>query len=323
MVSSFELPAAEGREQRRIVEAPPLVVEVVVPVFNEEACIGDLLSDLMGVPDGEAFMIGHIRVISDASTDATDSIVQHASERDNRIRLTRKTERQGKTDSVNLAISSSDADVLVFIDADVRLARPDALEQLLDSFSDGSNTALVQGNLVRSERRITKSLAKQASRFDSLLVAEVRRRKPVSWWSIDGRVMALARSFYKDLVLPHDMADDQFLFYTCHQQGRKATWAEQAIFYYGPPETLADFSHQWSRYFFYTQKSLQHFGKDIVARDMAVPGLWRLILSMTQRHPFAGVAWLTSFGFSKAGYLLRLKFDQYEQGIYRTDSKPV
>jgi glycosyltransferase involved in cell wall biosynthesis len=323
MVSSFESTAQGRTEQRSTVEAPSLVVEVVVPVFNEEACIGDLLSDLRGVADGDAFMIGNIRVISDASTDATDSIVQRAAEQDVRIRLTRKEERKGKTDSVNLAISSSDADVLVFIDADVRLARTDAVEQLLAPFTSGSNTALVQGNLVRSERRITKSLAKQASWFDSLLVAEVRRRKPVSWWSIDGRVIALARGFYGDLVLPRNMAEDQFLFYTCREQGRKAIWVEQAVFYNGPPETVADFSHQWSRYFFYTKKSLQHFGKDIVAGDMAVPGLWRFILSMTLRQPFAGVAWLTCFGLSKAEYLLRLKFDQYERGIYRTESKPV
>jgi cellulose synthase/poly-beta-1,6-N-acetylglucosamine synthase-like glycosyltransferase len=323
MVSRFKMAEFEETQQRIIVAAPPLLAEIVVPVFNEEACIGNVLEDLSHVGNGEAFEIGAIRVISDASTDGTHQIILRAAEADTRIRLTEKEERRGKTDSVNLAIAGSDADVLVFIDADVRLGQSGVIEQLLKPFTDGSNTVLVQGNLLRSQRRISRSLVKQASQFDSLLVAAIRRRKPVSWWSIDGRVIAMRREFYKDLVLPRDMAEDQFLFYTCHQQGKKSAWVEDALFFYGPPETLADFSHQWSRYFFYTRRSLQRFGKQIVARDMAVPGLWRLIFSMILRYPLAGLSWLACFGLSKTEYLLGLKFDEYERGLYRTASKPV
>jgi hypothetical protein len=135
--------------------------------------------------------------------------------------------------------------------------------------------------------------------------------------------MALSRDFYQHLVVPDYLADDQFIFYSCIQQERKFAWADGAIFYYGPPESISDFSHQWSRYFFYTNKSCQYFGKDLIERDMAVPGLWRTIMSSFLRHPFCGLMWVLCSGISKFEFKLRIDFDEYERGFFWTKSKPL
>lgn len=300
-----------------------ITVDIVVPAYNEEDCIGELLDDLRTVKDESWFKVETIYVISDASTDTTDEIIQRAAADDVRIKLHRKPVRAGKTDSVNLAFSMSHADILVFIDADVRLAGPDTIARLLAHMRDEA-VSLIQGNLVRSQRRITPlSLAKQAARFDSILAESLRRQKPISWWTIDGRVMALRRDFYLTLQLPQGMAEDQFIFYSCHAQGRRSIWADDAIFYYGPPESLADFSHQWSRYFYYTEKSRRYFGKKLVDSDMAAENLWSKIISQVKRHPLAGTAWLVCFAASRLEYLLRIGFDEYDQGLYRTESRPV
>ena len=299
-----------------------VTVDVVIPAFNEGSCIEGVLHDVVMARRDDWFQIQNIYVISDASTDQTDDIVQQMAARDRRVKLIREPERKGKHASINLAFSITDADVIVFIDADVRLASEDSITKLVQHFLDG-NVAVVQGGLVRPRPGFTLNPAKQATYFDWLLVDRIRRRKAISWWSIDGRVMALSRDFYQRLVLLPSLADDQFIFYSCIQQGYQFIWADNAIFYYGPPESIADFSHQWSRYFFYTSKSRQYFGKDLIDGDMSVPGLWRTILSTFLRHPLCGLAWVLCYTISKVEFMLRVDFEKYEHGFFWTKSEPL
>jgi len=299
-----------------------VTVDVVIPAFNEARGIEGVLHDVVIARQDEWFQIQNIYVISDASSDQTDDIVQQMVARDRRIKLVRKAERKGKQDSINLAFSITNADIIVFIDADVRLASQDSITKLVQHFRD-SNVAIVQGGLVRPHPGFTLNPAKQAAYFDWLLVDNLRRQKTISWWSIDGRVMALSRDFYQHLVLPPSLADDQFIFYSCIQQGRQFVCANNAIFYYGPPKSIADFSHQWSRYFLYTTKSRQYFGKELIDRDMGVPGLWRTILSTLLHHPLCGLMWVLCYAVSKVEFVLRVDFEKYEQGLFWTESEPL
>jgi len=299
-----------------------ITIDVVIPAFNEGSCIEGLLHDVMMARQHDWFQIQDIYVISDASTDQTDDVVQRVARRDLRIKLIRKQERKGKQDSINLAFSVTSAEVVVFIDADVRFADEHSLAKLLRHFRD-RKTALVQGGLVRVHPGFTLRPAKLASYFDWILVDKVRKRKAISWWSIDGRVVALSRDFCQHLALPCSLADDQFIFYTCIQQGRKFAWADDAVFYYGPPESMADFSHQWSRYFFYTEKSRQHFGEELIGKDMSFPGLWRTIMSCLLCHPLCGLPWLLGYAISRVEFMLGVGFDKYERGFFWTKSSPL
>jgi glycosyltransferase involved in cell wall biosynthesis len=297
-------------------------VDVVIPAFNEANCIEGVLHDVIMARQDNRFKIENIYVLSDASTDQTDDIVKRVVKRDQRIKLISKPERKGKQDSINLAFSISSADIVIFIDADVRLANEHSITKLVRHFLDGK-AALVQGGLVRSCSGFALNPAKQAAYFDWILVDKIRRRKAISWWSIDGRVMALSRDLYQRLALPLSLADDQFIFYSCIQQGGKFVWADDATFCYGPPESIADFSHQWSRYFFYTNKSRQHFGEELIKRDMSVPGLWRTIMSSVLRHPFCGLMWALCYTISKIEFLLRLNLEAYQHGLFWTKSTPL
>ena len=299
-----------------------VAVDVVIPAFNEGGCIRGVLHDVVMARQDDWFQIENIYVISDASTDQTDDIVQQMAAGDPRIKIVRKRERKGKQDSINLAFAATNADVIVFIDADVMLASEDSIMRLVEHFRDG-NVALVQGGLVRIRPGFTLNPAKQAAYFDWILVDKIRRRKAMSSWSIDGRVMALSRDFYQRLALRPSLADDQFIFYSCIRQGRKFVWADNAIFYYTPPESIVDFGHQWSRYFFYTSKSRQHFGKDLIDRHMRVPGLWRTIVFTLLRHPFCGLMWVLCYTISKVEFALRVNFNEYERGFFWTKSSPA
>ncbi len=297
-----------------------ITVDVVIPALNEERCVEGLLHNVVMSRKHNWFQIQNIYVISEASTDQTDDIVQRNARRDHRIKLIRKPERKGKYDSINLAFSITSADFVLFIDADVRFTDENSIAKLLYHFRD-EKSALVQGGLVRVHPGFTIHAAKLAAHFDWILVDKIRKRKAMSWWSIDARVMALSRDFYRQLVLPCSLTDDQFIFYSCIQQGRKFIWADDAIFYYGPSESMADFSHQWSRYFFYTRKSRQHFGEELIRREMSIPGLWRTIMSCLLRHPLCGLMWLAGFTMSRIEFMVGVDFKEYERGFFWTISK--
>ena len=204
-----------------------IIIDVVIPALNEESCIGGILDDVTLAKQYDWFQIQKIYVISDASADQTDDVVQRVLRKDPRIELIRKPERRGKYDSINMAFSITSADVVLFIDADVRLANEHSIAKLLHYFRDGEN-ALVQGGLVRVHPGFTPHAAKLAAHFDWILIDKIRRRKAMSWWSIDGRVMALSRDFFRHLTLPRSLADDQFIFYSCIQHGFKFVWADDA-----------------------------------------------------------------------------------------------
>ena len=299
-----------------------LRIDIVIPAYNEEDYVGDVLWDVMAAKQSDWFRIGNIYVISDASTDRTDVIVQQACREDKRVKLVRKAERKGKTDSVNKAISFTQADVLVFIDADHRLGDEDTLVNLLRYFHE-EQAALVQGGLVRVRPGFTLNPAKHAAYFDWILVDKVRRQKPMSWWSISGSVMALSRDFYQHLVLPLSQAEDQFIFYTCIKEGRKFVWAKDAVFYYGLPRSVRDFCSQWNRYYFYTNKSRREFGRELIDNEMGVPRLGRTIVSCILRHPLCGLAWALCYLVSKFDFRYRRHFEEYERGFYWTKSAPL
>ena len=80
-------------------EKPPwaeMTIDVVIPAFNEESCIEGLLHDVMMAKQPEWFQIPNIYVISDASRDQTDNVVQQIAASDQRVKLIRKQQRGGQ-----------------------------------------------------------------------------------------------------------------------------------------------------------------------------------------------------------------------------------
>ncbi|HEY1890285.1 MAG TPA: glycosyltransferase [Steroidobacteraceae bacterium] len=110
---------------------PVRKVAIIIAARNEAAKITEKLSNTLALerPSVELDVI----VASDASDDATDSIVHNHA--DKGVRLVRSPVRGGKEHAQELAIASTDADLIVFTDTGTILPE-DALFHLLDSFRD-------------------------------------------------------------------------------------------------------------------------------------------------------------------------------------------
>ncbi len=107
------------------------MVSICLPVYNEEAALRTKLVDLVALDYPKDRL--QILVVSDASTDGTDSIVQDFA--DHGVELLRVEQRAGKTAAENAAIPHLRGDIVVNTDATIRIP-PEALRPLVQALDD-------------------------------------------------------------------------------------------------------------------------------------------------------------------------------------------
>lgn len=106
-------------------------ITICLPAYNEEQAIGSTLESLLAI-DYPADR-RRIVVMSDASTDRTDAIVQSFADRG--VELHRLPERRGKTAAENSVLSLCRGPIIINTDATIRIL-PDALKPLIRVFGD-------------------------------------------------------------------------------------------------------------------------------------------------------------------------------------------
>jgi cellulose synthase/poly-beta-1,6-N-acetylglucosamine synthase-like glycosyltransferase len=108
-------------------------IAITVPAYNEERSIAATIEQLLAVdypPERR-----HILVVSDASTDGTDAVVQRYAGQG--VELLRLPVRGGKTAAENAAAAHVRSAIIVNTDASVRV-RADALKPLIRAFGDAT-----------------------------------------------------------------------------------------------------------------------------------------------------------------------------------------
>lgn len=281
-----------------------LKVDIGIAAYNEENCIGALLLDISWSKEESWFQIRNVYVISDASTDETDNLVMQANARDKRIKLIRKRQRKGKNDSVNMITSVSDADVVVILDADVRLANTNVLAALIRPLWQ-NDIALVGGNPIPVTPPTSFNPAEHASYFDWVLISKIRETKCDSFHSAYGRILGLSRNLYQNITLPNLVADDQFIYFSCLKRGLKFAYQKDVIVYYGLTKTIGDYCKQWCRFRCSAEQSKQMFGKDLVEGKIVVPNKLGILLSGFLSHPYSGLMWIVSHSIYKIEFLFK------------------
>lgn len=106
-------------------------VSLVISAFNEADVIASKIDNALAL-DYPADLL-QIVIISDASDDGTDAIVQGYEARG--VRLQRMAERRGKTAGLNATLPRLTSEIVVFSDANA-IYEPDAIRKLVRNFAD-------------------------------------------------------------------------------------------------------------------------------------------------------------------------------------------
>jgi len=193
-------------------------VSVVVAAHDEEGVIERRLENLLE-QDYPAELFDVV-VASDASADRTDELVRAVAEREPRVRLV-PCPRGGKVAAQNLAVSTTDAEVIACSDAN-SVWSPDALRLLVRSLAD-PDVAYVCGQLqlLRPDGSNREGLY---WRYEMWLRDQESRLGSITGGN--GSIYAVRRSDWIDVDprFGHDMSFP----YSLTQRGRRAVYDPEA-----------------------------------------------------------------------------------------------
>jgi len=169
-------------------------VSVIIAAYNEARCIESQLASTLRAQRYPPERLEAI-VVSDGSTDATDTLV--AAYPDRRARLIRQEPRSGKSPALNRGVAAARGEVLVFTDANALFA-PDAIARLVAPFAD-PEVGLVSGQgLYEAEGGDARAAASGYVRYEAAIKDGEAALGFLA--SADGAIYAIRRSLYRELA---------------------------------------------------------------------------------------------------------------------------
>ena len=92
----------------------PDCLSVVIPVYNEESSIAEVVRKLLVVPH-----LLEIIIVDDCSTDRTFEIARSLSQNDSRVRVAQQQKNSGKTAALRAGFALTQGDIVIVQDADL------------------------------------------------------------------------------------------------------------------------------------------------------------------------------------------------------------
>lgn len=130
----------------------PRRVAAIVPAFNEQETIAEVLSVLKATP-----LIDETIVVSDGSTDETVEIARSLG-----LKTIRLRKNHGKGKAMAVGVAHTDAEILVFVDGDILNLTRELLEQLIEPVVAGRSDMNIgirnRGALINAIHRQTGPL---------------------------------------------------------------------------------------------------------------------------------------------------------------------
>ncbi|OGM25942.1 hypothetical protein A2627_02340 [Candidatus Woesebacteria bacterium RIFCSPHIGHO2_01_FULL_39_28] len=231
-----------------------------IPAFNEEANIGKLLKYLLA-QRSSGFEIKEIIVSSDASVDRTVSVIKSFQDR-RIIVIDNKGERQGIARGLNQIILKANGDILVTLDADIRIEDNEFLLKLI--------RPILQG-----KADLTSSAIKELvpnTRFAKILNISMVLKDVLfkvfkngdNVYTCHGLARAYSSKFYRGLNFPVSIGNDMYCYLACISKGYLYKYVSESVVWYKLPENFSDHQNQSLR-FFVTQKEMEKiFGNEFV-----------------------------------------------------------
>ncbi len=175
-------------------------VSLIISAYNEAAVIEKKLDNAVKLQyAGDPI---EIIVISDASDDGTDEIVQARPEKN--IRLCRQETRLGKSAGLTRFCPEAKGDVLVFTDAN-SMFLPDAIEKLVRHFDD-PKIGYTVGSQRYNDADETASAESEKAYWNFELLLKQWESRVSSVVGADGAIYALRKELFQPLR-PEDIND--------------------------------------------------------------------------------------------------------------------
>lgn len=130
-----------------------LTLSIIIPCYNEEKTIGELLKRVLAVDLGSARK--EVIVVNDGSQDRSGEIVREFGERSpGQVRLLTQPQNRGKGAAVWRGMQIAKGELIVVQDADLEY-RPEDFRQMLTLFEAPNTTVVFGSRRLRPENRVS------------------------------------------------------------------------------------------------------------------------------------------------------------------------
>jgi cellulose synthase/poly-beta-1,6-N-acetylglucosamine synthase-like glycosyltransferase len=220
-------------------------VAVIVPAFNEEKVICKTIASVLA----SARKDFKVLVVDDGSTDLTAHVAREAYASDPRVKVFVKT-NGGKSAAANFAVSQTDAEVVICIDADTILAVK-AIPLLVRHFSD-PKVGAVAGTAIVGNR------VNLLTRFQAIeyVIGQYLDRRAFALFNATGIVPGAIGAWRREALLGvggyagDTLAEDADATFAVTRAGWKVIYEPEAEARTEAPETLRAFLKQRHRWMF-------------------------------------------------------------------------
>lgn len=222
-----------------------LSITIGIPAHNEERNIQHLLLSILA--QKADFILEKIIVVCDGCIDETEECaLEIAKAHYGLIEVMNDHEWKGKADRMNEIFRMSKSDVVIIIDADIKIAGK--LKSLVEPMeTEGNeNIMLVSGNLLPI---VPKTFAGRIGiTAHRLWMNAVDMLPNTDMYRCGGPLRAFKRKFYEGLEFPSASADDIYPYLAAQKLGFGFAFAESVSASYKLPGTLKDFRKQMGRF---------------------------------------------------------------------------
>jgi poly-beta-1,6-N-acetyl-D-glucosamine synthase len=196
-------------------------VSVVIAAFNEEAAIQETLASILASDYPAPF---DIIVVSDASTDATDALVNSFSS--DRVKLLRQPVRSGQTAGMVRGAQEAAGEIVVMADASGRF-RPDTLRHFVRHFVDPRVGGVSGYMAIRETGSAVSKGGHFYARYDRTL-RSLESETGSSWVGCQGGAFAVRRALFPS-HFSHDIAADNATCYELYAAGYLHRYDPQVV----------------------------------------------------------------------------------------------
>lgn len=260
-----------------------ITTTVLVCALNEEKNIANLLGDLIS-QKSKRINIKKTVVISDGSTDNTNKIVQSFAPKVDLIKF--KT-RAGKAKRLNDFFKQNNSDVIVVVDADLRLSGPKLIESMVLPFSKDKNIGMVGGN---HQPYMVNTFVQHAIKSSFDTYSRLRQKHPSLSF---GPIVAYSNKLAKRINFPRNISgEDAYSYLSCLSLGYKYKYSKTSLVYFILPKNLSDHLKQNLRFLNVSSNMEHYFPHSLVQKESTISktDLYKSALLSLLKYPIPTVA---------------------------------
>lgn len=243
-------------------------VTIGIPAYNEEKNILLILKDLKNQVRNN-FSIEKIIIANDCSSDNTVAVIK--SLQDKKIQIIGGKNRRGQAYRQNQIIKNTKTDILVLLNADIRITNQGFLNKLVEPIV--SQNVDLASTFPSPHRASTGSLLTRILETSVLIQKNIFRKLKDgnSIYTCHGRARAMSSHFYKTLEFKESIGEDAYSYLVCISKSFKYRSILDASIKYYLPATLRDYVRQSARFNMNRVILSKHFPVDLVTSELHIP----------------------------------------------------